>query len=143
MLPRYTDAALWDRRLNDMAHGKAFTSVLRDCGGSPSYPVAKRMLAAAPALNARYRDSLEDRADSLIDQLLDLDDAPIPIELEGADKSAWIAHLNVRPDTCRYLASKLFPRQYGKRLEVGVTQQIPIRSALDAANGRAGADIDG
>lgn len=101
------------------------------------------MLAADPALNARYRASLEDRADSLIDQLFDLADAPIPIGLKGADKSAWIAHLKVRLDTRRYLASKLFPRQYGERLEVGVTQRIPIRAALDAANGRAGVDIDG
>ena len=58
-------------------------------------------------------------------------------------RSSWIAHLKVRLDTRRYLASKLFPRQYGKRLEVGVTQQIPIRAALDTANGRAGVDIDG
>ena len=63
MRPRYTDAALWDQLLNEMAHGKAFTSALRDCAGSPSYPVAKRMLAADPALQVRYRAALEDRAD--------------------------------------------------------------------------------
>jgi hypothetical protein len=66
-------------------------------------------------LNARYRAAVEVRADSLIDQLLDLADAPIPPELEGAEKSAWLAHLKVRLDTRRYLASKLFPRAYGER----------------------------
>ena len=143
MKPRYTDAALWDHLLNDMAHGKALTSALRDCAGAPSYPAAKRYIAANPALAAAYKAAQEDRADTLIDQLLDLADAPIPAELEGAEKTAWIAHLKIRLDTRRYLASKLFPRQYGERLEVGVTHQISILAALDAANGRAGVDIEG
>ncbi|MSQ66708.1 MAG: hypothetical protein EXR83_00735 [Gammaproteobacteria bacterium] len=143
MRPRYTDEALWDQLLNEMAHGKAFTSALRDCAGAPSYPVAKRMLAADPALPVRYRAALEDRADSLRDPLLDLADAPIPDTLEGAEKSAWLAPLKSRLNTRRYLASKLFPRQYGERLEVGVMHQISILAALDAANGRAGIAREG
>lgn len=142
MRPRYNDESLWDRLLNDVAHGAAFTSALRQCPDSPSYPSAKRMLAADPALNARYRAALEDRADSLIDQLLDLADAPIPEGLEGAAKTAYIAHLKVRLDARRYIASKLFPRQYGERLEVAVTNQISIRAALDAANGRTGVTLE-
>lgn len=143
MRPRYTDAALWDELMNEMAHGKAFTSALRDCAGAPSYPVAKRMLAADPALHARYCAALEDRADSLRDQLLDLADAPIPDNLAGAEKSAWLAPLKSRLHTRRYLASKLFSRQYGARLEVGVMHQISILAALDAANDRAGIASEG
>ena len=142
MRPRYNNEALWDRLLNDVAHGQAFTSALRDCPDAPSYPVSKRMLASDPVLQARYRAALEDRADSLVDQMLGLADTPIPDELEAAERGAWIAHLKIRLDTRRYLASKLFPRQYGERLEVAVTNQISIRAALDAANGRAGVTLD-
>jgi hypothetical protein len=142
MKPRYNNEALWDRLLDAVAHGQAFTSALRDCAGAMSYPSAKRMLAADPALNARYRSALEDRADSLIDQLLELCDAPIPDELEGAERGAWIQHLKLRLDTRRYLASKLFARQYGERLDIGVTHSISIRAALDDANGRVGLTLD-
>ncbi len=142
MRPRYNNEALWDQLLNDVAHGAAFTSALRECPNSPSYPVAKRMLASDPALNARYRAALEDRADSLIDQMLDLADTPIPENLEAAERGAFISHLKLRLDTRRYLASKLFPRQYGERLEVGVTQQISIIAALAAGEARVGLTLD-
>jgi hypothetical protein len=142
MRPRDYSEALWDKLFNSVAHGKAFTSALRDCAGAPSYPAAKRMLAADPALNARYRAALEDRADSLVDQMLELADEPFPEALESAERGAWIQHLKIRLDTRRYLASKLFPKQYGERLEVGVVHQISIRAALDAANGRAGATLE-
>ena len=142
MRPRDYSEALWDTLFNSVAHGKAFTSALRDCAGSPSYPAAKRMLAADPALNARYRSALEDRADSLVDEMLGLADTPIPDELAGPERGAFIAHLKLRLDTRRYLASKLFPRQYGERLEVAVTNQISIRAALDAASDRAGITLD-
>ena len=142
MRPRDYSEALWDTLFNSVAHGQAFTSALRDCAGAPSWPAAKRLLASDPALHARYRAALEDRADSLIDQLLELADSPIPEELEGAERGAWIQHLKLRLDTRRYLASKLFPKQYGERLEVAVTNQISILAALDAANGRAGITIE-
>lgn len=142
MRPRYNNEALWDRLLDAVAHGKAFTSALRDCAGAPSYPAAKRLLAADPALNARYRAAIEDRADSLIDQLLELADSPIPDELEAAERGAFIAHLKLRLDTRRYLASKLFPKQYGERLEVGVTHPISILAALAAGEARVGLTLE-
>ena len=142
MKPRPIPSAVWDDLFNSVAHGQAFTSALRDCAGAPSYPSAKRLLASDPALNARYRAVLEDRADSLIDQLLELADSPIPDELAGPERGAFIAHLKLRLDTRRYLASKLFPKQYGERLEVAVTNRISIRAALDAANGRVGLTLE-
>lgn len=142
MRPRAYSEALWDGLFNDVAHGAAFTSALRACAGAPSYPAAKRLLASDPALNARYRAALEDRADSLIDQMLDLADTPIPENLEAAERGAFISHLKLRLDTRRYLASKLFPRQYGERLEVGVTHQISILAALAAGEARVGLTLE-
>lgn len=143
MRPRAYSEALWDRLLDAVAHGAAFTTALRNCAGAPSYPSAKRMLAADPALNARYRSALEDRADSIVDEMLGLADTQIPDELEGAERGAWIAHLKIRLDTRRYLASKLFPKQYGERLEVGVTHQISILAALAAGEARVGRTLEG
>ena len=142
MKPRPIPAAVWDELFSSVAHGQAVTSALRDCAGSPSYAAAKRYIAASPALNARYRAALEDRADSLVDAMLDLADEPIPDELEGAERGAFIAHLKLRLDTRRYLASKLFPKQYGERLEVGVTHQISILAALAAGEARVGLTLD-
>ena len=142
MRPRDYSEALWDTLFNSVAHGQAFTSALRDCAGAPSWPAAKRLLASDPSLQARYRSALEDRADSLVDEMLALADTPIPDELEAAERGAWIAHLKLRLDTRRYLASKLFPKQYGERLEVGVTHRISILAALAAGEARVGLTHD-
>jgi hypothetical protein len=143
MRPRDYSEALWDKLFSSVAHGAAFTTALRDCAGAPSYPSAKRMLASDPALQARYRAAIEDRADSLVDEMLGLADTPIPDELAGAERGAFIAHLKLRLDTRRYLASKLFPRQYGERLEVGVNHQISILAALAAGEARVGLTLEG
>ena len=39
-------------------------------------------------------------------------------------------------DTRKWLASKWFPKLYGDRLDLNITEQIDIRSALDRARGR-------
>ena len=142
MRPRYTDQTLWDEILTAVAHGASFTRALSEHPGAPSYPVAKRYIAADPALAAAYKAAQEDRADTLVDQLLELADAPIPSDLDSTSKAAWIAHAKLRIETRRYLASKLFPRCYADRMsvDVDVSQRISITAALAAAERRV---IDG
>ena len=135
---QFKDMGIWNGLLTDIAAGKSFTSALKDRPGAPSYAVAKRYLRDDPALQAAYRVAQQDRADLLAEELLELADAPIPQELDGAARAAWVAHTRLRLDIRRYLASKLFPRQWGERLavDVDVGQRLSITAALAMADRR-------
>jgi hypothetical protein len=135
---QFRDMEIWNALLTDIAAGKSFTSALKDRPGAPSYAVAKRYLRDDATLLAAYRVAQHDRADLLAEELLELADAPIPQELDGAARAAWVAHTRLRLDIRRYLASKLFPRQWGERLavDVDVSQRISITSALALADSR-------
>jgi hypothetical protein len=88
-------------------------------------------------LRARYQEACEDRADRLAEELLELTDAPIPHELDGPGKSAWVQKLRLQVDTRKWIACKLKPRQYGERVDIEVKQtSISITAALVQAERR-------
>ena len=91
-----------------------------------------------PDLAARYRAAQELRADVLADEIVALADEPMPAGLQGTEASAWVQQMRLRVDARKWTASRLFPRQWGDRVEVGVdvAGTISIASALDAANAR-------
>jgi PhoPQ-activated pathogenicity-related protein len=91
-----------------------------------------------PDLAERYRAAQELRADALADEIVALADEPMPAGLQGTEASAWVQQMRLRVDARKWTASRLFPRQWGDRVEVGVdvVAQISISSALEAANAR-------
>ena len=97
-------------------------------------------------MRRQYNLAVEDRADRLAEELIELADEPMPEGLDGPGISAWVQKLRVRVDVRKWAASKLRPRAYGDRLEVAVqTPGISILQALEAANRRVseGLTIDG
>jgi hypothetical protein len=104
---------------------------------SPSYWWAKDQLRRNPELRARYQEAVEDRADRLAEELLELADSPIPQGLDGPGKSAWVQKLRLQVDTRKWIACKLKPRQYGERLDLEVKHtSISITAALAEAERR-------
>jgi hypothetical protein len=93
---------------------------------------------ADPELEERYRAAMELRADALADEIAAIADEEIPAHLQGSDASAWVQQQRLRVDAKKWLACKLFPRQYGDRvgIDVAVDQRISITAALAAANHR-------
>ena len=90
-----------------------------------------------PEPKVLYRQAVEDRADRLAEELIDLADTPIPKGLDGPTMSAWVQRLRVQVDVRKWVASKLAPRTYGDKLDVSVTNEtISVRAALEAANAR-------
>jgi hypothetical protein len=80
---------------------------------------------------------VEDRADRLAEELVELADQPIPTGLDGPGMSAWVQKLRVQVDVRKWAASKLKPKAYGERLDVTVAPtQISITAALEEANRR-------
>ena len=142
---KYEPDAVWPVILDSIASGQSLSSILRQHNW-PSYAWAKEQLRSDPVLRRRYNEAVEDRADWLAEELIDLADSPMPPGLDGPSASAWVQQLRVRVDVRKWAASKLRPRAYGERLEVAVQPAgISILEALEAAHRRVreGRGIDG
>ena len=133
---KYDPATIWPVVLESIANGHSLSSILRQ-HDFPSYAWAKGQLRESPELRRRYDQAVEDRADRLAEELIELADEPMPEGLDGPGMSAWVQKLRVRIDVRKWAASKLRPRAYGERLEVAVQPPgISILQALEAAHRR-------
>ena len=136
-LRKHDPAAVWAALLEDIANGTSLSGALRRLDPPPSYWWAKECLRRDVELKVLYRQAVEDRADRLAEELIDLADTPIPKGLDGPTMSAWVQRLRVQVDVRKWVASKLAPRTYGDKLDVSVTnEKISITAALEAANAR-------
>jgi hypothetical protein len=123
--------------LAEIAEGASLTAALRKVKPSPSYWWAKEALRHDPDLRARYAEACEDRADRLAEELLELADCPMPEDLDGPGRSAFVQQLRLRVDARKWIAAKLRPRAYGERLDVSVQEtRISITAALAEAEER-------
>jgi len=134
---RHDPQTLWPIILDDIANGASLSAALKHLNPAPSYWWAKDLLRRDPALKGRYIEAVEDRADRLAEELIELADTPIPEGLDGPGMSAWVQKLRVQVDVRKWAASKLKPKAYGDRLDVSVAStQISIVAALAAAEKR-------
>lgn len=138
-MTRIDSAEVWSRLLPLIATGASLPAALRQLPEPrPSLWWCKMAVRNDPDLAKRYRAAQELRADALADEIVALADEPMPAGLQGTEASAWVQQMRLRVDARKWTASRLFPRQWGDRVEVGVdvSAQISIASALEAANAR-------
>jgi hypothetical protein len=135
-MPKTIDTAVWPTILEQIAQGHSLSTVLTQ-PGSPSYSWCKSQLRQDAALQARYHEAQQDRADRMADDLVALADSQPPDQLDGPARHAWVAQLKIAVDVRKWTAGKLRPRIYGDRLDVELgPQKISIRGALEAAQAR-------
>jgi len=137
-LIKFEPPKVWPLVLEAIANGDSLTTALTRVSPSPSYAWAKLQLRNNTELKAAYQQAIEDRADRLAEELMELADTPMPTGLDGPARSAWVQHLRVRIDVRKWAAAKLKPKTYGDRLDLSVMQEpISITKALADANRRA------
>lgn len=128
---------VWPQVLAFIASGDALATALQRLNPEPSYTWAKVQLRENPDLQAAYRAAIEDRADTLADDIIALADSEPPAHLEGAALSAWVQQLKLRIHAREWTASKLRPRVYGEKIDVSVQHtQISVLAALERAEKR-------
>jgi hypothetical protein len=134
----YDQSVIWPLVLEHIASGDALSTALKRLGpGAPSYVWAKTQLRTNPALQAAYREAVEDRADALADDIITLADTPPPPGLDGPGLHAWVAQLKLRVHAREWVASKLRPKVYGASVDVTVqATSISITAALEQAQRR-------
>ncbi len=136
--PVYDQSAIWPQLLEYIASGDALSTAIKRLGpDAPSYVWAKTQLRTNPALQAAYREAIEDRADTLADDIITLADTPPPPGLDGPGLHAWVSQLKLRVHAREWTASKLRPKVYGASVDVTVqATSISITAALEQAQQR-------
>jgi len=103
----------------------------------PSYALAKLHLRTDPRLKEAYEQAVQDRAAFLAEELIEMADTPIPEGMDPVSRSAWVQHLRVRLDTRKWIASRVYRKVYGDRVDMTVSHDtISITAALEAADNR-------
>jgi adenylosuccinate synthase len=103
----------------------------------PSYSLARQMIKNNPEFRGMYEKAMEDRADRLAEEIIELADQEMPAHLEGPLASAWVQQKRMQVDARKWVASKLHAKRYGERLDVSVTDtRISVRDALNEAKQR-------
>ena len=127
---------VWLEIVGQVSSGKALSTVLRQ-DNMPTWVSFHAMVAQDAKLAAAYEKAVQDRADRLADEILQLSDEPMPEHLEGAMASAWVQQKRMQVDARKWIASKLKPRTYGDRIDMTVRdERISVIDALEAAKAR-------
>jgi hypothetical protein len=127
---------VWLDIVGQVSAGKSVSTVLAQ-DNMPNWTVFQAMLAQDQKLTAAYEKAVQDRADKLADEILQLSDEPMPEGLEGAMASAWVQQKRMQVDARKWIASKLKPRTYGDRIDMTVRdERISVIDALEAAKAR-------
>ena len=96
-----------------------------------------RAVDASPGLAERYAQARGALLDAMVDQILTLADAPVPVLENGATDPGMVRQRQLQIDARRWVLSKLAPSKYGDRLDVSVSDtRISISGALQAAQSR-------
>jgi len=127
---------VWLEIVGQVSSGKALSTVLRQ-DNMPTWVGFHAMVAQDAKLATAYEKAVQDRADRLADEILQLSDEPMPEHLEGAMASAWVQQKRMQVDARKWIASKLKPRTYGDRIDMTVRdERISVIDALEAAKAR-------
>lgn len=130
------DHPCWDILFEQMSEGKSLTSALKR-PGMPTFGGAMKVLRNNPEIRARYDKACEDRADKLAEEIIELSDEEMPEGLTGPMASAWVQKKRMQVDARKWVASKLYSRRYGERVDVSVTDtRISVMDALKEAKQR-------
>jgi len=131
------DNPCWKTICEQMSLGKSLSSVLRSNEGMPSYHAVMLMVKNNPEFRGMYEKAIENRADRLAEEILELADEQMPDGLEGPLASAWVQQKRMQVDARKWVASKLKPKVYGDRIDVAVTDnRISVMDALKEAKQR-------
>jgi hypothetical protein len=131
------DHPVWYEIVHKVSAGKSLSTLLSSDKSLPDWVTFYRMLDTSPELRKAYEKAVQDRADRMVDEILELADEEMPEGLEGSSASAWVQRKRMQVDARKWVASKFKPKMYGDRLDVSVTdERISVLGALNAAKTR-------
>ena len=109
-----------DRICAMLAQGKSMRTVCKEDWAPPMETVF-RWLRENEAFQQQYARAKQEAADALVEEMADIADAPPAYGPDGKIDNGDVQNRRLQIDTRKWLASKLKPKKYGDKLEVGGT----------------------
>lgn len=114
-----------DEVLSRIAEGESLRSICAD-EGTPSKSTFLKWVSEDPELSDQYARAMEQRADSLFDEMFSIaDDATNDwMEREGEDDEAYrlngehVQRSRLRIDTRKWALARMNPKKYGDKQEI-------------------------
>lgn len=107
-----------------LANGRSLREMCREDAEMPSQSMVFRWLAQDEVFREQYARAREAQADAMADEILAIADETDrdTIDTENGERAnnEWIARSRLRVDARKWLASKMAPKKYGDKLDVGV-----------------------
>lgn len=108
-----------------IAEGKSLRSYCRTSGRG--MPTVYKWLRERADFFARYTQAHEDRADTLVDEMVEIAD-----DSQHAESIEQVTAARLRVDTRKWIAQKMRASRYGDKVEVKQTGAVNIRIGLSA-----------
>jgi hypothetical protein len=122
--PSSFTAELADHICEQLANGISLRELCRDDESMPAQSTVFRWLAQDEAFREQYTRAREAQADVMADEILAIADESERDTIKTATgdlpNSEWIARSRLRVDARKWLASKMAPKKYGDKLDVGI-----------------------
>ena len=126
--------AMADTICERLAEGESLVSICSD-KAMPCYATVQNQLGKDDGFVEKYARAREDQADKLVDEIISIadEDPERVVDAQGIKRidPASVNHNRLRLDARKWVASKLKPKKYGDKLEVGGTGGGPIRHAVE------------
>jgi hypothetical protein len=134
--------------LERLASGQTLRSICRDEHMPPSSTVRWWVVDDVENFAARYAHAREMGMDELGDEIVEISDETSNDTVTDADgnyraNTEWISRSKLRVDSRKFLMSKIAPKRYGDKLDVAVSGEVSIASAMAEARERAKRPADG
>jgi transposase-like protein len=112
-----------------IADGQSIRKICRD-ESMPAMPTIFFWLREYPEFLEQYNVAKESQADALAEDLLEIADMPPQINEKGGVDSGDVAHMRLRIDTRKWIASKLKPKKYGDKIEQEIKGDMSLTVQL-------------
>lgn len=112
-----------------IADGNSLRKICRE-DGVPALTTIFEWLGSKPEFAEQYARAKEAQADAMAEDMLDIADMPPAIGEKGTVDSGDVAHMRLRIDTRKWIASKLKPKKYGDKIEQEIKGDMSLTVQL-------------
>jgi len=119
---------LGDTICDRMANGESLRSICRS-DGFPHVGTVLRWVARDQIFREQYENAMAQRADALFEEMFDIadDTSNDTIHTENGDHAnkEWISRSRLKVDVRKWALSKMLPKKYGDKLQIGGAADLP------------------
>lgn len=128
---------LADNICERIAGGESLRKISRD-DDMPPVGTVLRWVAHDPIFREQYEAAMEQRAEYLFEEMFEIADETKldTIETETGERpnAEWISRSRLRVDVRKWALSKMMPKKYGDKIQVGGAEDLPPLNKMSDAD---------